>query len=111
MEQYTGIFFIAIGLLLASISILEKNSMFGIDNYVDKLSKKHNVELDKATYCRFEGIQRLKTATGLLILDVMYFLFEIEDSKTILVMLFIYLIIDLILYYIRRNKFINRLKS
>lgn len=111
MEQYIGIFFIPIGLLLASISILEKNSMFGIDNYVDKFSKKHNVELDKATYCRFEGIQRLKTATGLLILDVVYFLFEIKDLKTILVMLSIYIVIDLILYYIKRDKFINRLKS
>ena len=72
MEQYTVILFIPIGLLLASIGILEKNYMFGLDNYIHKLNKKHNVEIDKNAYCRFEGIQRVKTATGLLIIDVVF---------------------------------------
>ena len=40
--------------------------------------KKYNVNIDKATYCRFEGIQRLKTTKRLLILEVVYFLFEIN---------------------------------
>lgn len=110
MEQYIVMLFVPIGLLLAGIGILEKNYMFGIDNYVDKFSKKHDVDIDKTTYCRFEGVQRVKTATGLLILDVVYLLFEIKDLKTMLVMLFIYGIIDAILYYIKRKKFISILK-
>ncbi|MGL5694704.1 MAG: hypothetical protein ACRCXA_11545, partial [Peptostreptococcaceae bacterium] len=65
MEQYICILFAPISILLAGIGILEKNYMFDIDNYVSKFSKKHNVEVDIATYCRFEGIQRIKTATGL----------------------------------------------
>lgn len=111
MEQYIGLSFVPIGLLFAGIGILEKNYMFGIDNYLDKFSKKHNVEVDRATYCRFEGIQNIKTATGLLILDVIYFLFEIKDLKTMLIMLCIYGIICIILYYIKRRKFINMLTS
>ena len=73
MEQNIGILFVAIGLLSASIGILEKNYMFGVDSYVDKFNKKYNVNIDKATYCRFEGIQRIKTAMRLLILEVVYF--------------------------------------
>lgn len=111
MEQYIGIFFIPIGLLIASISILEKNFMFGIDDYVYKFNKKNNVEVDKNTYCRFEGIQRVKTATILLIVDVVYLLFEIKDLQILSIMLFIGVTIDLIFYYINRKKFINKLKS
>ena len=40
--------------------------------------KKYNVNIDNDTYCRFEGIQRLKTTKRLLILEVVYFLFEIK---------------------------------
>lgn len=111
MEQYIIMLFVPIGLLLAAIGILEKNYMFGIDNYIDKFSKKYDVNIDKTTYCRFEGVQRVKMATGLLVLDVVYFLFEIKDLKTMLGMLFIYVIIDAILYYIKRKKFIDMLKS
>ena len=102
MEQNIGILFVAIGLLSASIGILEKNYMFGVDSYVDKFNKKYNVNIDKATYCRFEGIQRIKTAMRLLILEVVYFLFEIKV---------IYLIIDLILYHVKRTKFIKEVKA
>ena len=70
--------------------------MFGVDSYVDKFNKKYNVNIDKATYCRFEGIQRIKTAMRLLILEVVYFLFEIKDLKMMIIMIVIYLIIDLI---------------
>ena len=80
MEQNIGILFVAIGLLSASIGILEKNYMFGVDSYVDKFNKKYNVNIDKATYCRFEGIQRIKTAMRLLILEVVYFLLIIIPS-------------------------------
>lgn len=111
MEQYIGIFFIPIGLLISSIGILEKNFMFGLDDYIDKFNKKNNVEVDKNTYCRFEGIQRVKTATALLIVDVIYFLFETKDLNILLIMLLIGGAIDLILYYINRRKFINKLKS
>ena len=38
MEQNIGILFVAIGLLSASIGILEKNYMFGVDSYVDKFN-------------------------------------------------------------------------
>ena len=93
MEQNIGILFVAIGLLSASIGILEKNYMFGVDSYVDKFNKKYNVNIDKATYCRFEGIQRIKTAMRLLILEVVYFLFEIKDLKMMIIMIVIYLII------------------
>ena len=31
MEQYIGILFIPIGLLVGSIGVLEKNYMFGVD--------------------------------------------------------------------------------
>ena len=41
MEQNIGILFVAIGLLSASIGILEKNYMFGVDSYVDKFNKKY----------------------------------------------------------------------
>lgn len=34
MEQNIGILWVAIGFLSASIGILEKNYMFGIDNYI-----------------------------------------------------------------------------
>ena len=78
MEQNIGILFVVIGSLSASIMILEKNYMFGIDRSVDKFNKKYNVNIDNATYCRFEGIQRLKTTKRLLILEVAYFLFEIN---------------------------------
>ncbi len=111
MQQNIGILFGAIGILSASIGILEKNYMFGIDSTVDKFNKKYNVNIDKATYCRFEGIQRLKTAMRLLILQIVYFLFEIKDLKTMIIMIVIYAIIDLILYYVKKNKFINELKS
>lgn len=40
--------------------------MLGIETYLNKLSKKHNVEIDETTYCRFEAIQTIKNATGLL---------------------------------------------
>ena len=110
MEQSIGLLFIYIALLLASIGMLEKNYMFGIDKHLDKLNEKHNVKVDKATYCKFEGIQRLKSVVGLLILNVIYVLFEIKDFKTTITTLVIYGIIDVILYYIRKNKFINTLK-
>ena len=45
MEQNIGILFVAIGLLSASIGILEKNYMFGVDSYVDKFNKKAIVEM------------------------------------------------------------------
>ena len=45
MEQNIGILFVAIGLLSASIGILEKNYMFGVDSYVDKFNKKYNVNI------------------------------------------------------------------
>ena len=93
------------------IGILEKNYMFGVDSYVDKFNKKYNVNIDKATYCRFEGIQRLKTTKRLLILEVVYFLFEIKDLKMIIIMMVTYLIIDLILYNVRRKKFIKEVKA
>lgn len=111
MEQNIGILFVAIGLLSASIGILEKNYMFGVDSYVDKFNKKYNVNIDKATYCRFEGIQRIKTAMRLLILEVVYFLFEIKDLKMMIIMIVIYLIIDLILYHVKRTKFIKEVKA
>lgn len=111
MEQNIGILFVVIGSLSASIGILEKNYMFGIDRSVDKFNKKYNVNIDNATYCRFEGIQRIKTAMRLLILEVVYFLFEIKDLKMIIIMMVTYLIIDLILYNVRRKKFIKELKA
>lgn len=103
MEKYIMILFAPISLLSVGISILEKNYMFGIDDFVDKFNKKYDVNIDKTTYCRFEGIQRVKTATGLLILDVVFYLFEIRDLKTMIVMLCIYGIIDITLYYIKRR--------
>ena len=106
MEQNIGILFVVIGSLSASIMILEKNYMFGIDRSVDKFNN-----IDNATYCRFEGIQRLKTTKRLLILEVVYFLFEIKDLKMIIIMMVTYLIIDLILYNVRRKKFIKELKA
>ena len=111
MEQNIGILFVVIGSLSASIGILEKNYMFGIDRSVDKFNKKYNVNIDNDTYCRFEGIQRLKTTKRLLILEVVYFLFEIKDLKMIIIMMVTYLIIDLILYNVRRKKFIKELKA
>jgi len=105
MEQNIGILFVAIGLLSASIGILEKNYMFGVDSYVDKFNKKYNVNIDKATYCRFEGIQRIKTAMRLLILEV------VKDLKMMIIMIVIYLIIDLILYHVKRTKFIKEVKA
>ena len=87
MEQNIGILFVVIGSLSASIGILEKNYMFGIDRSVDKFNKKYNVNIDNDTYCRFEGIQRLKTTKRLLILEVVYFLFEIKDLKMIIIAL------------------------
>ena len=110
MEQNIGILFVVIGSLSASIGILEKNYMFGIDRSVDKFNKKYNVNIDNDTYCRFEGIQRLKTTKRLLI-EVVYFLFEIKDLKMIIIMMVTYLIIDLILYNVRRKKFIKELKA
>ena len=80
MEQYIIMLFVPIGILSGGISILEKNYMFGIDNSVDKFSEKYDVNIDKTIYCRFEGIQRVKTATGLLILDIVFFLFEIRNA-------------------------------
>ena len=46
MEQNIGILFVVIGSLSASIGILEKNYMFGIDRSVDKFNKKYNVNID-----------------------------------------------------------------
>ena len=86
--------------------------MFGIDRSVDKFNKKYNVNIDNATYCRFEGIQRLKTTKRLLILEVVYFLFEIKDLKMIIIIMMVtYLIIDLTLYNVKRKKFIKELKA
>ena len=111
MEQYILMLFGPIALLLVGIGILETNYMFGIDNAVDKFNKKYDVNIDKTTYCRFEGVERVKTATGLLILYVVYFLFEIKDLNTMIIMICIYGIIDVTLYYIKRKKFISILKS
>ena len=85
--------------------------MFGIGSYVDKFNKKHNVNIDKSIYCRFEGIQRLKSTMRLLILEAVYILFRINDLKIMLIMIAIYAIIDLILYNVKRNKFIKELKA
>ena len=54
--------------------------------------KKYNVNIDNDTYCRFEGIQRLKTTKRLLILEVVYFLFEIKDLKMIIIMMVTYFV-------------------
>ena len=45
MEQNIGILFVVIGSLSASIGILEKNYMFGINRSVDKFNKKYNVNI------------------------------------------------------------------
>lgn len=111
MKQYIGILFVPIGLLVASIIILEKNYMCGIDNHIEKFNNKYNVSVDKSAYCRFEGIQRLRSATGLLILDVIYLLFDITNLKTMLIMMFIYGTIDISLYFIKRKKFVKSLKN
>ena len=87
------------------------NKLVSLFYQKDKFNKKYNVNIDNDTYCRFEGIQRLKTTKRLLILEVVYFLFEIKDLKMIIIMMVTYLIIDLILYNVRRKKFIKELKA
>ena len=87
------------------------NKLVNLFYQKDKFNKKYNVNIDKATYCRFEGIQRIKTAMRLLILEVVYFLFEIKDLKMMIIMIVIYLIIDLILYHVKRTKFIKEVKA
>ena len=47
MEQNIGILFVVIGSLSASIGILEKNYMFGIDRSVDKFNKKYYRRISK----------------------------------------------------------------
>lgn len=111
MEQNIAILFLPIGLLVSGIRVLEKNYMFGIDNYIDKLNKKHGVNIDKTTYCRFEGIEKIKTATYILILEVILLLFEVENLKFIILVFCIFGIIDVALYCIRRKKFISIIKS
>ena len=111
MEQNIAILFLPIGLLVGGISVLEKNYMFGIDNYIDKLSKKHGVNIDKTTYCRFEGIKKIKTATYILILEVIFLLFEVKNLNFIILVLCIFGVIDVALYYIKRKKFISIIKS
>ena len=111
MKEYITIVYISIGILLGVIDMFETNSMFCVDKAVDKFNKKYDVNIDKATYCRFEGVERVKTVTGLLILFVLYFLFEIKSQKTRIIITCIYMIIDTTLYYIKRKKFISTLKS
>lgn len=109
IEQFICMIFAPIGILLAGICIYEKNYMFNIDNYVIKFSKKHNVDMDKTTYCRFEGMHRIKIATSLLILDVMFFLFEVKDFKNMLIILCIWGIADTVLHHRKKKKLINML--
>lgn len=107
--QFIMMIFLPIAMLVAGIHIYEKNYMFGIDNYVYKLSIKHNIEIDKATYCRFEGMQRIKTGTSLLVLEAICFLFGIKYLNIMIKIIFIWGIIDIIFYYKNRNKLIKNL--
>jgi len=109
IEQFVCILFVPIGLLLSGIHTCETNFLFGIENYLTKLSEKHNVDIDKTTYCRFQGIQTIKTATSLLILDVMFFLFEVKDLKTMITILCIWGIVGTVLCHRKKKKFINML--
>ena len=109
IEQFVCMIFVPIMLLLRGISIYETNYMFGISTYLSKLSKKHNVEIDGTTYCRFEAIQTIKNATGFLILEVTSFVFEVKEFKTVLIILFTWSIVFIVYYQIKKKKFIKLL--
>ena len=100
--------FIPIGLLISGIYACEKNFLLGIENYLTKFSKKYNVNIDRTTYCRFQGMYTIKIATSLLILDLILFLFEIKELKTIIFVLCIWGIVNKVLYNRGRKKLITR---
>ena len=107
IEQFICMVFVPIGLLLGGIRTCERNYLFGIENYLTKFNKKYNVNIDKNTYCRFQGMHTIKNATSLLILDVMLFLFEAKELKTIIIILCIWGIVSQVLYNRKRKKLIK----
>ena len=109
IEQLICMIFVHIGLLISGIYACEKNFLFGIENYLAKFSKKYNVNIDRTTYCRFQGMHIIKIATSLLILDLILFLFEIKELQTIILILCIWGIVSIVLYTRGIKKLINRL--
>ncbi|MDK2562188.1 hypothetical protein QOZ84_01400 [Romboutsia sedimentorum] len=109
LEQLISMLFVPVAILISGILIIEKNYMFGIDDYLIKFRKKHNVEIDKATYCRFEGIQKIKMATSLLVLYIICFLLELNDLSHMIKILGIWAIIVITLDYRNKKKLIKTL--
>lgn len=109
IEQFICMIFTPIGLLIGGIITSEENFLLNLENYLIKFRKKYNVEIDKSTYCRFRGMEIIKMATSLLILDVICFLSEVKNLKTILIILSIWGILSVIFCHINQKKFIKRL--
>ena len=103
MSMYVGNFFVVLGILSAGIIIIEKSNRSGLD----KFNKKHDISISQEQYCKFEGLENIKTARDLLLLQCIYLLLEVEDSKTILITLVIYFIVSMIFYNKRRKRFIE----
>ena len=93
---------VPISQLIPGILISEKNFMIGIDGYVDKISKKYDKVITKFDYCRFEGMQRIITATDLMIVVLVCILFNMSMNNTF-ILIVIWGIIDL-LRYTRKRK-------
>lgn len=111
IDQFICLIFTHIGLLSAGILMCERNFLFSIENCLSKFSKKHNVCIDRTTYCRFEGMQTIKSATSLLVLDTMMFLFKVKDLKIIMTIICIWAIGVIVFYNINKKKLINMLQS
>lgn len=107
IEQFICMIFVPIGLLLSGIYTYERNFLFDIENYLSRFNKKYNVDIDRTTYCRFQGMHTIKTATSLLILYVILFLFEVKNLKTVIITLCIWCMFSIALYIRKRNQLIN----
>ena len=99
--------FIPILMLISGILLVNKNFMFGIDNYLINLSDKYNKKIDKTDYCRFEGMEKIIFATSLLTVLLFCLTFNI-GYKIQIVMMLILLVIDTVRYLIKRKKILNQ---
>lgn len=106
-SQILLIMFLSVGMLVSGILIVNKNFMFRIDNYLIKLSDKYNKEIDKIDYCKFEGMEKIILATGLLIILLFCLTFNIEYHIRLIAIL-IWLVIYLVRYLIKRKKILNQ---
>ncbi len=106
MSMYIGGFFVVLGILSGGIRTIEKQNLSDLD----KFNKKYEININQEDYCKFQGMQTIRSARDLLLLECMYILFEVEKIETIRATLIIYIIIGTYFGNKRIKKFIEQVR-